>query len=202
MTTLTLLQLGADTTLTDANGRTPLSIAARNGNVPLMVVYLMRGVDVNYQNIHGNTSLAEAICSGQTKSVQFLLKFGAKLSPKDLLLLGREKKLEAAKRMGLDLTVRDKNAWTGLHWAVSDCNLGIIPALLKLGLDVDAKTSFGWTPLHIAAACGSLDAVQMLVDHGADVNSRDGDWSSATSNALVNERRNIAKFLKSKGGLP
>ena len=75
---------------------------------------------------------------------------------------------------GADVSARNENGQTPLHWATSDNpNSAVIDALVRLGADVNARNKRGFTPLHYAAAWNQNPAViKALVRLGADVNAR------------------------------
>lgn len=67
-----LIRLGADVDVRNRDGETPLSRAARAGNVPLVRVLLAAGADVHAAGPAGATALAEAVRAGQEEIVAML----------------------------------------------------------------------------------------------------------------------------------
>ena len=76
---------------------------------------------------------------------------------------------------GADVTAKDNNGWTVLHWAASCGHLEVVKWLIEHGADVTAKDKDGWTVLHSAAFGGHLEVVKWLVEHGADVTAKDDE---------------------------
>lgn len=68
-----LLQHGADVTIKDARGETPLHNAASK----IAKLLLQHGADVNDQDIEGNTALHQAVQRGYTEEAKVLLQHGA-----------------------------------------------------------------------------------------------------------------------------
>jgi len=72
-----LLSLGADPTLRNARGLSPLDGAALKGATDVIVVLLDAGADVNDTGPDGKTPLMWAAAFGRVAAVELLLKRGA-----------------------------------------------------------------------------------------------------------------------------
>ena len=98
-------------------------------------------------------------------------------------LVGTLEMIQALLAAGADVTARDENGITSLHYASTP---EVIQALLAAGAYVMAMDEYGGTPLHAAARYGSPATVQDLLDAGADARAKDdGDktpWDYAQNN--------------------
>ena len=72
-----LLDAGATIESRDAQGRTPLSVAAQSGSSTIVRMLLLAGADANARSNSGTTPLMLAANSGSVESVIFLLAGGA-----------------------------------------------------------------------------------------------------------------------------
>ena len=74
----------------------------------------------------------------------------------------------------LDLSARDSQDVTALHWAAINAHVGTCRFLLDNGAEVDAiGGELKATPLQWAARNGHLYVIHVLLSHGADPNIRD-----------------------------
>ncbi len=73
---------------------------------------------------------------------------------------------------GVDVTARQGDGATALHWAAYRDEREVADLLLRAGADVNAANDLGVTPLWAACENGSAALVQRLLDGGADPNAR------------------------------
>lgn len=76
-----LVERGANLNHTDKTGRTPLDLAAFQGNQMLVQFLLDRGAAIEHVDINGMRPLDRAIGCRNIQVVQCFLKKGAKLGP-------------------------------------------------------------------------------------------------------------------------
>lgn len=141
------LDQGASAVARDAQGNTPLMLAALYGNVATVRLLLDRGAEVTATNVAGATALHRA--AHDPDLVALLLERGA---PADARA--------ANGNSPLLLAARGANS----HRAVQ--------LLLSRGAEANAANVFGATPLMAAAAGGDTRTVRLLVRHGANPNAR------------------------------
>jgi hypothetical protein len=127
-----------------------LMIAAWEGNIPMMELFVSRGANVNAVNANGEQALLHAAWRGRTDAVRWLLDRGAQIN-----------------REGL--------AWSALHYAVFAGHTDTAKVLIARGADINARSTNGSSPLMMAAREGRDDLAQMLVGLGADTRIRN-DW--------------------------
>ncbi|KAK1295638.1 putative serine/threonine-protein kinase [Acorus calamus] len=135
----------------DANKRTALHFAAREGRVEVCR-YLVEELklDVDVRDEDGETPLIHASRQGHVATAKYLLEHGANPS--------------ASSVMGA----------TALHHAAGIGNLELLNLLLSKEIDVDLQSDAG-TPLIWAAGHGQRDAVEVLLEHHANPNSETED---------------------------
>lgn len=84
---------------------------------------------------------------------------------------------------GADLTSKDCNGLTPLHWAAFSNFPETAKVLLESGADANARDNIGQTPLHRAASSNQdiHEILRLLVAHGADVYAKDNrGWTPLT----------------------
>ena len=72
---------------------------------------------------------------------------------------------------GADVTVRQPDGATTLHWAAHWDDAAMARRLVRAGAEVDAANDYGVTPLSLAAANASAAMVELLLGAGADPNA-------------------------------
>jgi len=141
--------------------------------------------DVGARTKPGMTKLMQAAGTGDTKSVQEELQFGADVNVQDatgwtaLMLAsveGKEDLVRLLLKCGARIELRDNhgdNALIGAAanpylWYKPAYQVGVINALIAAGATVDTANQRGETPLMWAAKSGSPEVVSALLHAGAD----------------------------------
>jgi uncharacterized protein len=154
-----LVQAGADLSLRDGTGRTPLHTAAFGNHITGVIALLGCGADPDAQHVLGLTPLMDAIAEGHTQVACALLKRSDLIGVysnlgmnalHSVVMMGKEK---------LDIF----NAMLPL---VSDEDLDVPTrgGMTSKGVRVH---EFGDTPLHIALQRGGEEAAKALLKRGA-----------------------------------
>jgi cytohesin len=180
---LLLLQAGSDVNAVSTEGRTPLQIAASEGDLALIKLLLQRGADLN-PGSHPFSPLHAAVEKKRTKVVATLIQAGG--DPNAVASEGFTPLMTAA-------SSRSKQS------------VDIIKILLAAGANPNAQQGGGdgRSPLWWAAVEGSVDAVKALVDGGAIVDfkiSKDGE--TALTAAVYQGRDDTAAALLAAGADP
>ena len=233
---LTLLDNGFEADVRDAAQRSPLFWAAQMGHggivtlllslneqhadrkrrrgrsgVALEVLSTTNGVDVNCQDIEGNTPLTVAASHGHVGVVQKLLgqaNISPNLAPENgctALISGVRRGDEAMVRLlidcvGLDVNVEPPKGRTALMWAIKGGRQDLVSILLShTDIDVNLESHAGETPLIAAASEIDESIVKLLLSHpkiDVDYQSRDG--MTALTVATLCGSKPIEKLLLAK----
>jgi hypothetical protein len=153
---------------------TGLMIAAWEGNIPMMELFVSRGANVNAVNAAQEQAILHAAWRGRTGAVRWLLDRGAQIN-------------------------RPGNAWSALHYAVFAGHEETARVLIARGADVNARSTNGSSVLMMAAREGQDRLAQTLLELGADTRVRN-DWGD---DALVWAMRHgnvkIARMVTTPG---
>lgn len=199
-----LFAVGADATLKNDDGNTPLIVAAMHGR-GLSVKELVKkdGVEVNVVNNKGNTALYEAVdawgksedsnvsAQGLCRVVQPLFDKGADLSVKNndgktaLDLVQTDDVKEVLKKMQNIVAVN----------ALFFNKRVLLAVCFICGVWGYVLNMYSKTKLHRAARDGKVDEVRRLLSQGADKNAKDYDGKTALQLAANNGHVEIVKLL-------
>ncbi|KAF4627101.1 hypothetical protein G7Y89_g11056 [Cudoniella acicularis] len=142
---------GNEVNAQDAQGMTPLHVAAQSGKGQAIGLLLKAGAEINARNWFQQTALHLAVKKGHLWAVNQLLENGASCKAKDLM------------------------SSTALHVAAETGYLDIAKLLVAWGANVSARGSNKQTPLHYAAAKNDEVMVDWLLSttKGKGVDDRD-----------------------------
>lgn len=151
ISTVAMLLVGASAIASD------IADAAMNNDYDSVFSLIDKGVDVNEQQIDGQTALHWAVVANETEVVQKLIEAGA------------------------DVNAKNRTNATPLMLAAINGAPQIIQLLLDQGADPNERVTLtNDTVLMLAARTGVPKAVELLLDYGAEVNERE-TWSNSTA---------------------
>ena len=151
---------------------TGLMIAAWNGNVPMMELFVARGANPRRANDNGEQPLQLAAWNGHMDAVKWLLDHGAMLN-------------------------REGNNWSALHYAVFNGHNELANFLLERGADVNARSPNRSTPLMLAARENREELTKVLLEAGADTKAMN-DWGDTPlTMAMRYEHFRLGKMISS-----
>jgi ankyrin repeat protein len=152
-----------------------LMIAAREGNIPLMELFVQRGAEVNQANRLGETALMHAAWKGRLDAVRWLLAHGARVNANAM-------------------------QWSALHYAVFAGNAEVAALLVEKGADIDARSPNGSSVLMMAIYEGKEDLAGWLLGRGADPSVRNENGDGALEWATKFDHPKIARMVSSAAG--
>lgn len=164
------LDEGLDPEYQAAQIGTGLMVAAWNGNVEMMALFVARGANPRRANRNGEQPVQLAAWNGHEAAVKWLLERGAVLN-------------------------REGNNWGALHYAVFNGHEKLARELIARGAEVNARSPNGSTPLMMAAREGREDLTKVLLESGADPRSKN-DWGdNALTLAMRYDHYRLAKMI-------
>ena len=165
---------GADLTMANYDGRTPLHVAASEGRVEA-VDYLMRsGAGVHVRDRNNHTPLICAIEAEQKDTIRALRLCGAHLQMGSLELAeklcfwarsGNRKKLRCFKLAGANLNSSNFSGQTPLHSAVETGQIKVVQYLIEERVDPNKKDIYDLKPIDIAQKLNKQDIIEMLSNY-------------------------------------
>lgn len=186
-----LLKAGADLTLANNYGASPMSLASEVANTPILKLLLDAGASANSANPEGMTALMAVARTGNLEAAQLLLDRGAKVDAKE-----------------------NFGGQTALMWASARRHPKMMELLISRGANVNARStardyqrhvqaegrpknldSGGLTPLLYAARENCTACVEVLLKNGVDINLPDPDGVSPLLLSIMNSNWDVTKQL-------
>ena len=178
-----LMQLvrGSDLEATDTKGRTPLILAAQNGNAKTVRQLIDSKANIMATDENDWSALHHAAKEGRQSVIPLLQ--GADLEAREkkenstpLILAAEEGKDEAVRtlmNMKANTMASDKYGFTALHSAANSGYEEVVQLMIQMGASFKTKNQRGESPLHTAARKGKDDVVRVLVEAGAPLETKD-----------------------------
>ena len=166
--------------LTNCAHMTPLTAAAKEGDIATINELLKKGAKIDEPNSGkwSATPLYWSLSDCKFEAAELLLKKGANANSADSFGLAP-----------LQLAVCCK-----------DVDTSLIENFIQKGADINyGSTSDGLTSLHYAISCGADDMARFLIEKGANVNALAEDGTSPLILAAKKDSVFMAKFLLEKG---
>lgn len=168
-----LLANGADPSLRNRDGVSPLDIAQPGGEFAAMLP-----VDSHVQ-AEGAFGVMAVQCRDAIEARQ----------------AGKLMRLLASTNASLDET--DRRGFALLHYAIQSSSLEMVRALLEAGAEVNVKdATSGWTPLMMASGGGELEIAKVLLMNGADVDVKEFRGYTALHLAFINGDEKMIAALR------
>jgi ankyrin repeat protein len=186
-------------------GMSAVLLAAYYRKSEVVAVLLATGVTLN---------IFEAAATGQTARVRALLKQDAALvnafAPDGFFPLGlavffgHRDTFDALLAAGADVNAvtRESMKITALHSAVTAKQFEMARTLIAHGANVNPRQAEnGISPLHEAAANGEIEFAKLLLEHGAELNTKTKDGKTPLAFAVSLNQKEMAEFLRERGGI-
>ncbi|XP_072233466.1 ankyrin repeat and SOCS box protein 15b [Leuresthes tenuis] len=141
-----LLRHGANVTVRDGHGVTPLGVAAEYGHTEALDILIQHGGDVSAQASNGDTVLYDASGSGNLDCIKLLLLHGA------------------------NPNVASYACQLPIHRAAYEGHILALRTLIPITTKRAIRLS-GQSPVHSAADGGQAECLKLLIQRGFDVNA-------------------------------
>ena len=179
---------GVDLNEAEYDLRTPIHLAAAEGQLEVIQYFIEKWVYLNPKDRWGGTPLADAYNNKHTKIIKLLEKHSAqKVTPKGVTASDLSK--ETLKHINLQDSVR--LCWSGFFGDTDE-----LKRLIANGYDLNAADYDGRTALHLAAAEGRIEAVQFLLDKKTLSNIADRWGNTAKDEAVRHGFSEVAALFE------
>ncbi|XP_030541121.1 potassium channel SKOR-like isoform X2 [Rhodamnia argentea] len=165
-----LVAAGANPSLTDYSGKSPLHLAASRGQEEIVSFLIEQHVCIDSSDESGNTALLEAIKHGHDQVVSLLVKAGA------------------------SLIIDDAGGF--LCTTIARRDIDLLKRTLANGINPNAKNYDSRTPLHVAASEGLYLAAHLLLEAGASVLPKDRWGSTPLDEGRLSGNKTLIKLLE------
>ncbi len=192
--------------------------ASKNGDIDRVVELLESGIDINYQDKHGQTVLMSAAGNSDSELISYLSKISDfqpdlqidEIDPNVQDMRGRNALMIASSKgtynsvytlmatyQNLDVRAVDNYNTTALMLASSEGRQDIVDLLLQHpGVDADKKDTDGYTALMLASINGHTDVISSLLTSGrADVNADNLFGYTALMFASMNNHMQVVQTI-------
>jgi ankyrin repeat protein len=202
-----LLAHGAGVNTKQADGRTPLYLAASLGNGhAILRLLLEHRADPNLRMANGRSPLMVAAGRGDAEALRLLIDAKAVVDAKDsagetaLMMAASRGSPSAVKLLldrGADARTRTKRNETALGNAGTSGNEEVVRLLLDRGAEVNVRNIRGYSPLMLAASSDTIPAavVKLLLAQGADASCTDDYDETARDLAAKRGHTAVARLL-------
>ncbi len=176
-----LLEAGSRADEKDAEGMTPMHLAARADDAGVVALLVGAGADVNSrENRNGLNPVQLAVEEARADVAEFFAENFSRLSLEEDESCRQEELLRLSARRGFarmvevlvgekraDVNRADSSGLTPLHLAAEANSLESLEALLSAGAEAKVRDRSGRMPIHVVAAKrNGIELLDMLVDAG------------------------------------
>ncbi len=187
-----LLVRGYDQNAADYDLRTPLHLAAAEGQEALVRYFLENGAEPSPRDRWGGTPLDDATLHGHEKVASLLAAHGAVTGKETDLIPQRGSEVNGPKVN----TPFKPSRVVELIYAASEGDLCAIQRLVARGIDLEAADYDLRTAVHLAAAEGQERIVQFFIDQGVDLSPRDRWGNTPLDEAQRHGHVRVIELLK------
>jgi ankyrin repeat protein len=207
-----VLRLGSPVDFRGTTQMTPLCLASRDGNLPIVTLLLARGANPSGPCRDGEfTPLHVASQNGHFAIVHALLDGGAspdernrsgRTSLSNVAWQNRASSVDMATLLvdrGASLDLADNDGVAPIYWAVWGKNLPMIRYLTAHGVNVNVRGPKGQPLLIRATYDGNLEVLALLLDAGARFDLVGNDGFNALQTATWNGQRDVVTMMLARG---
>lgn len=176
--------------LEDADGTTPMILAANQGHVDMLVMLLNHGSDPNFVARNGLTALNFAADAGFGTIIQILLENGANLTVGRIFLkmFSKISQKKAAQQSGRpESGIHEKGSMADSNSLVKATLEGDIEGAkqrIEEGGDMEAATEDGCTTLMVAGSRGCKAVLNLLISMGANIDATNNKGWTTLINSI------------------
>lgn len=213
VSTSILLQAETNVNIRNADGTTPLLLAAFKRHWNCMSEIAKAGADLNEKDNHGFTALSYTLQNNVIEWTKLLLELGADINApinsfNDTpltysLKTQKDQCIELLLERGADVNLSDKNGNTPLHFAVmksKDNSADFVDLLLQSGANIRAENHTEFlTPLMAASIRGSKYFIRLLLQAEPNVDHMSSKGYTAFYWAIQKRNLEAAELLKRSG---
>ncbi len=196
----TLINKGADTSITDAQDETVMHKLIEKDGKGIHIL-LDSGIDINTViNKEKDSLLLAAIKFGHDATAKKLAKMGANIDQKDtngttsLLLAVDKNKADLVSEFVQHKTDINQYGSTLLHIAVKHKNEEIVKSLINSKIKMNEKDQDGRHALELAVESGTLSLIELLLANGAEVDKTGKDGNTILSTAAKANNQKLAEL--------
>jgi hypothetical protein len=175
-------------------------------DVTLAILQLLieNGININAQNINGETGLHLAVMENNIEIVELLINAGADIEIETndeetaLCIAIAENNIQMVWLLfknNANVSFEAKSGWNFLHLAMQGNNIDISKLLIERGVNINLQNRAGETPLHFAIWKGYIAIVLLLIENGADIEIKYNQGRSALCLAVCMDNLEIAQLL-------
>lgn len=196
----------------DANGWTPLHIAATLDNVDILTHLLCQNpnLEICGKQMTKDTPLSYAALNGQANAIEILLEFGANVHARNdcgytpIMVAAYEchaKAVSMLLRGGAN--PNDEAGFSGsallLASKFGQWRLPTLQTLIEGGANVKPKHPSGFTPIHNIAKFGADDEMAYLIEQGCESDSPQYDGFTPLVIAIQQSKKECVRLLLNAG---
>ena len=214
-----LLFLKADPNISNNLGNTPLHLAVtidlskiKEDTHPKFLAPITElfshGVDLNRQNLDGDTPLHIAVKSCSKNYVKHLMSLGADQNIQNSsgntalhIATDFESKhlFSLLRNDSINLDLQNAEKKTALDLAICNGKMFATSLLLSFGANMEIRGEYGYSAIHWAVHKSSVEALQLLIQFRADLNLKTDFGFTALHLSVLNHRLEIIKLLCKSG---
>ncbi|RIA83449.1 Glycosyltransferase Family 2 protein [Glomus cerebriforme] len=193
--------------LRNKDGKTPLMVAACE-NCPDVVKYLVTlpNVNIDLQDIEGESALYQAASMGQVEVVDILIYANANVESYNnenitpLIIAAYHGHADVCRVLidhgHANINFQDKSHKTALSLTCYEGHIEVAKILLVRGANVDITDQYGWTALMFAAFNGHAEVCQLLLEYNSDSLIKTSNGKTAVTLAKDAKHSHVSNLIE------
>ena len=207
-----LTENGASIDTFDANGWSPLHIAATraNGDVLRYLFCQFPDIEIRGKQMNQDTPLSFAALNGQADSIESLVEFGANIHARNncnytpiMIAANEGHNVVVQTLVEFGANPNDEAGFSGsallLASGARKERLPTLRALINGGANINPPHPNGLTPMHKIAEWGGADEMAYLLEQGSKADARQWDGNTPLIIAIQKSNRECVRLLLDSG---